>query len=124
VVTLSEFELDPEEWEKLSGLPGSVRLLEGGKKLAVKDNDYYDKIILDQLGASTMKLSKLLGLLATKAKLGLPEYYIIWRVQSLIESGQIISQGEFEKGAKNVTLKATQGQMFVELNPEEGEESE
>ncbi|SDZ91230.1 Protein of unknown function [Arachidicoccus rhizosphaerae] len=123
IVTLSEFELDPEEWEKLSQLPGSVRLLEGGKKLAVKENDYYDKIILDQLGAAAMKLSRLLGLLATKAKLGLPEYYIIWRIKSLIETGQVISQGEFEKGGKNVTLKATQGQMFVELNAEQEEDS-
>jgi len=122
VVTLSEFELDPEEWDKLSRSPGSVRLLEGGKKLSVRENDYYDKIILDQLGSATMKLAKLLGLLVTKSRLSLPEYYIIWRIKSLIETGQIISQGDFEKGAKNVSLKATQGQLFVELNPEESEE--
>jgi len=122
VVTLSEFELDPEEWDKLSRQPGSVRLLEGGKKLNVKENDYYDKMILDQLGTATMKLSRLLSLLATKAKLGLPEYYILWRVKALIESGQILSQGDFDKGGKNISLKATQGQMFVELNPEEANE--
>ena len=66
-----------------------------------------------------MKLSKLLHLLATKARLGLPEYYIIWRVKSLIELGQVISQGDVARGAKNVSLKATQGQMFVELSPDE-----
>lgn len=124
VVTLSEFELDPEEWDKLSKSPGAVRLLEGGKKLSARENDYYDKIILDQLGSATMKLSRLLGLLTSKAKLGVPEYYLIWRIKSLIETAQVISQGEFEKGAKNVSLKATQGQLFVELNPEEGEEGD
>lgn len=124
VVTLSEFELDPEEWDKLSKSPGPVRLLEGGKKLSARENDYYDKIILDQLGSATMKLSKLLGLLTSKAKLGVPEYYIIWRIKSLIETAQVISQGEFEKGPKNVSLKATQGQLFVELNPEESEEGD
>ena len=124
VVTLSEFELDPEEWEKLSALPGNVRLLEGGKKLTVKDNDHYDKILLDQLGQSGMKLSRLLTLLKTKAKLELPEYYLVWRVKSLIESGQVISQGDFDKGYKNVSLKATLGKMFVEMNPDEINEEE
>lgn len=125
VVTLSEFELDPEEWDKLSKQPGSVRLLEGGKKLSVMEDDYYDKIILDQLGSATMKFSRLQTLLTTKAKLGLPEYYIVWRIKSLVESGQILMQGDFDKGAKNVSLKATQGQMFVELNPDDaGEEAE
>lgn len=125
VVTLSEFELDPEEWDKLSRQSGSVRLLEGGKKLSVKEDDYYDKIILDQLGSGTMRFSRLHTLLTTKAKLGLPEYYIMWRIKSLVESGQILMQGDFDKGAKNVSLKATQGQMFVELNPDDaGEEAE
>lgn len=123
VVTLSEFELDPEQWDKLSKQTGSVRLLEGGKKLAVKEDEYYDKLIVDQLGAVTMKLSRLISLLATKAKLGLPEYYVFWRIKSLIDAGQIISQGDFEKGAKNVTLKATRGEMFVELDGEQADET-
>lgn len=122
IVTLSEFELDPEEWDKLSRQPGAVRLLEGGKKLTVRENEHYDKIILDQLGGATMKLSRLLSLLVTKAKLGLPEYYVIWRIKALTQSGQILSQGDFDKGGKNVSLKATQGQMFVELNPEDANE--
>lgn len=124
IVTLSEFELDPEQWEQLAAAEGDVRLLEGGKKLIVKGHDYYDKIILDILGSATMKLSRLLSLLASKGKLELPEYYLSWRVRSLIDQGQIISQGDIAKGAKNVSLKATKGQMFVELNPDEEAEEE
>jgi hypothetical protein len=41
-ITLSEFEVDPDEWKKLQGENKMVRILEGGKKLAQYDEDFYD----------------------------------------------------------------------------------
>ena len=48
-VTLSEFEVDPDEWNKLCNENAMVRILEGGKKLAGKEESFYDKDILGGL---------------------------------------------------------------------------
>ncbi len=52
-ITLSEFEVDPDEWTKLTLEDKGVRLLEGGKKLSQQDYAYYDadlKNILPTIG--------------------------------------------------------------------------
>src|SRR5215831_9388162 len=41
-VTLSEFEVDPDEWTRLQQEDKGVRILEGGKKLQQYDYDFYD----------------------------------------------------------------------------------
>ncbi|MDE3248914.1 MAG: DUF1835 domain-containing protein, partial [Bacteroidota bacterium] len=42
-VTLSEFEVDPDEWTRLCNEGQDVRLLEGGKKLVQKEVSFYDE---------------------------------------------------------------------------------
>ena len=41
-ITLSELEVDPDEWMKICNESKGVRLLEGGKKLTQYNYDYYD----------------------------------------------------------------------------------
>ena len=50
-VTLSEFEIDPDEWTKLCNENKGVRTLEGGKKLLQHDYDYYDAELLKLITA-------------------------------------------------------------------------
>jgi hypothetical protein len=45
-ITLSEFEVDPDEWRKLCAENAAIRILEGGKKIASRPDDFYDKDIL------------------------------------------------------------------------------
>ncbi len=45
-VTLSEFEVDPDEWKKLCSENKGVRILEGGKKLLQYDYDFYDNELM------------------------------------------------------------------------------
>lgn len=124
-VTLSEFELDPDEWKKLCQENGYVRTLEGGKKILSYPASYYDKLLLEQLGQKAVKLPRLLTLLHSKAKLIVPDEFLVWRIRELIALGQIISQGDWTKGQKNVVLKATGGEMFVDIeNPTDESEEE
>ncbi|MCW3106515.1 MAG: hypothetical protein JWQ09_1021, partial [Segetibacter sp.] len=58
-ITLSEFEIDPDEWAKLCREDKGVRLLEGGKKLVQKEYDYYDKELLNFINKDWIKVSKL-----------------------------------------------------------------
>ncbi len=48
-ITLSEFELDPDEWKKICNENEGVRFLDGGKKLISMGIGYYDKEILSLL---------------------------------------------------------------------------
>jgi len=48
-ITLSEFELDPDEWKKICQENEGVRFLEGGKKLVSMPIHFYDKEILSLL---------------------------------------------------------------------------
>src|SRR5690606_14715802 len=42
-VTLSEFEVDPDEWRKLCSENAMVRILEGGKKIVSREESFFDK---------------------------------------------------------------------------------
>lgn len=123
-VTLSEFELDPDEWNKLCQENGYVRTLEGGKKILSYPADFYDKLMLDQLGQKAVKLPRLLTLLHAKAKLAVPDTFLVWRIRELIAKDQIISQGDWAKGQKNVVLKGTGGEMFVDIENLQDESEE
>ena len=54
-ITLSEFEVDPDEWRKLCEENGLVRILEGGKKLASKDETFYDAEVIKNLTGEWQK---------------------------------------------------------------------
>lgn len=115
-ITLSEFELDPDEWKKLCNENALVRTLEGGKKIVSQPDNFYDKEILNALGKSEIKLNKLLANLLSKMKIKTGDAFLVWRIRQLIEQNQIAFSGSWEKGWKDITLKATNGEMFTEVN--------
>lgn len=115
-ITLSEFELDPDEWKKLSNENAVVRTLEGGKKIISQPETFYDKEILNILGKSSMKLPRLLGNLFTKMKIKTGDAFLVWRIKEMIAQNQIAIIGNWEKGWKDITLKATGGELFVEVD--------
>jgi len=59
-ITLSEFEVDPDEWTKICNEDKGVRLLEGGKKLAQNDYDFYDAELKKQITPDWQKASKII----------------------------------------------------------------
>jgi len=107
-ITLSEFEIDPDEWAKLCRENKGVRLLEGGKKLAQKGYDYYDNELLKFLGKDWQKVNKLLMQYFGKVKDTTGDAYLLWRLKQMIEEGKVEMQGnilnmkEFEVRLANV----------------------
>jgi hypothetical protein len=67
-ITLSEFEVDPDEWKKLCTENAMVRILEGGKKLTSKAEDFYDKEILSAITNDAQKMAKVLNTILGKLK--------------------------------------------------------
>ena len=104
-ITLSEFELDPDEWKKLCNDNAPVRILEGGKKIANKEESFYDKDVQSAVTAEFQKLTKVLHTIFSKLKIQTGDVFLVWRIKKLIEEGKLQAQGDWEKGWKEVEIK-------------------
>ena len=103
-ITLSEFEVDPDEWLKIMNGNKGVRILEGGKKLAQFDYDYFDADLKKFISAEFQKASKILQQVGTKVKIGASDAYLLWRLKTLAAMQLFEMQGEM-KNAKDFELK-------------------
>lgn len=93
-ITLSEFEVDSDEWTKLCNEDKGIRLLEGGKKLVQKNYDYYDAELLKFIGKDRLKVNKLFQQYYGKVKETTGDAFLIWRLNLLIQEGKIEMQGD------------------------------
>jgi Domain of unknown function (DUF1835)/Protein of unknown function len=113
-ITLSEFEVDPDEWTKICNEDKGVRLLEGGKKLIQKDYDFYDEELRKFIGTDWQKASKLIHQFLSKAKNTTGDAYLLWRLKGMIAGGLLDMQGEakkmkdFEVKTKSTALQPTE----------------
>ena len=103
-ITLSEFEVDPDEWKKQCNENATVRFLEGGKKIVGKDADFYDKDILANITATPQKLMKVLGNTLSKMKVKTGDVFLVWRIRELVAQGKLDVQGDWAKGWKELTV--------------------
>jgi hypothetical protein len=103
-VTLSEFEVDPDEWIKLCSENKGVRLLEGGKKLLQHDYDYYDNELMKFITPDWQKANKLLHSFFSKSKITTGDAYLLWRIKLMIKENKIDAQGEI-KNMKDFEVK-------------------
>lgn len=104
-VTLSEFEMDPDEWKRLMDENGAVRILEGGKKIASKEADFYDKDIFAGLTAEPQKGSKAMQSILSKMKVKTGDVTLLNRMRVLAELELIELNGEPAKGWKEFDVK-------------------
>ena len=103
-ITLSEFEIDPDEWTKLCNEDKGVRTLEGGKKLVQYDYDYYDDELLRFITPDWQKVNRLLHTFFAKSKKTTGDTFLLWRLKLMIAEGKIDAQGEI-KGMKEFEVK-------------------
>jgi hypothetical protein len=103
-ITLSEFEVDPDEWLKLAGENKGVRMLEGGKKLAQFGYDYYDADLRKFITADWQKASKIIHQFLSKSKQTTGDAYLLWRLKTMVSAGSLEVQGEM-KNRKDFELK-------------------
>jgi hypothetical protein len=111
-ITLSEFEVDPDEWTKLCNEGKGVRILEGGKKLMQYDYDFFDEELKKFITGDWIKAGKLIHQFQTKGKQTTGEGYVLWRIRQLIAAGELDVQGE-QKGARDIEVKRKAGQAIA-----------
>lgn len=104
-VTLSEFEVDPDEWRKLCTENAIVRILEGGKKIVGKDEDFYDKEVLNGLTNDWQKGNKAMQSVLSKMKIKTGDVFLLWRMKKLAEEGKIEINGDTSKSWKDFEVK-------------------
>ncbi len=104
-ITLSEFEVDADEWKKLCSENGMVRILEDGKKIISKEINFYDQELLNKLTCEPQKLNKFLHTLYSKTKIKTGDVFLVWRIRQLIEEGKLEAQGDWAKGWKEITIR-------------------
>lgn len=104
-ITLSEFEVDPDEWKKLCHENTIVRLLEGGKKIVSKEESFYDKDLLTFITNDFQKVHKVLNQTLSKMKIQTGDVFLAWRLRKLIEQEVLEVQGDWSKGWKEVEVK-------------------
>lgn len=93
-ISLSEFEVDPDEWIKICHENKGVRLLEGGKKLVQEDYDFYDAELRKYITADWQKASKIIHHFLGKAKHTTGDMYLLWRLKTLIVQDMFDVQGK------------------------------
>jgi len=108
-ITLSEFEVDPDEWTRLQNEEKGVRLLEGGKKLGQKEYDFYDEELKKYITNDWQKASKIINNMLNKSKQTTGDAYLLWRLKQMIAAGNYDVQGEL-KGMKDFEVKGKSAQ--------------
>jgi hypothetical protein len=104
-VTLSEFEIDPDEWRKITEDNAIVRILEGGKKIVGKEASFYDNEILKNVTTEWQKAWRVLSNTLHRMKIKTGDVFIMWRMKQLINEGKIEVTGEVSGGWKDFDVK-------------------
>jgi hypothetical protein len=104
-ITLSEFEVDPDEWKKIAEDTSLVKMLEGGKKIAGKDESFYDAEILKNLTPEWQKAGRVLTNTLNRMKIKTGDVFLMWRMKQLINNGKIGTTGEVSRSWKDFDVK-------------------
>ncbi|MES1218650.1 MAG: DUF3658 domain-containing protein, partial [Bacteroidota bacterium] len=104
-ITLSEFEVDPDEWKKIVEENASVRILEGGKKIIGKAESFYDNEILKNLTADWQKATRVLTNTLHRMKIKTGDLFLMWRMKQLVSEGRIAVLGDIDKGWKEFDVR-------------------
>jgi hypothetical protein len=118
-ITLSEFEVDPDEWKKLCDENYMVRILEGGKKIIGKEDIFYDNDIIRNLTPEWQKAARVITNTLHRMKIKTGDVFLMWRLKKLISEGKIEVMGDMNKGWKDFDVKLTGVKMEVAAEAKE-----
>jgi hypothetical protein len=103
-VTVSEFEVDSDEWNKITQDVREVRLLEGGKKIVQRDVGFYDQEVSKYITGEFQKANKIINAFLTKSKETTGDGFMLWRLKMIAQTEQFEFQGVL-KGVKDFEVK-------------------
>ena len=104
-ITLSEYEIDPDEWKKITEENAMVRVLEGGKKIAGKEENFYDIEILKNLTGEWQKANRVITNTLNRMKIKTGDVFLMWRLKQLIADGKVETTGDMQKSWKDFDVR-------------------
>lgn len=104
-ITLSEYEIDPDEWKKINEENAMVRVLEGGKKIAGKEENFYDSEILKNLTGEWQKANRVITNTLNRMKIKTGDVFLMWRLKQLIADGKVETTGDMQKSWKDFDVR-------------------
>jgi hypothetical protein len=110
-ITLSEFEIDPDEWKKICDENATVRVLEGGKKIAGKEDSFYDNEVLKNITNEWQKATRVLSNTLHRMKIKTGDVFIMWRMKHLINEGKLETMGDVNAGWKEFDVRKAGSQL-------------
>jgi hypothetical protein len=120
-ITLSEFEVDPDEWKRLAEENAVVRILEGGKKIVSREETFYDAEILKNLTVEWQKAWRVLTNTLHRMKIKTGDVFLMGRMKELIAQGRIEVVGDASSGWREFDVRLPgQKVEIVDLNVETG----
>lgn len=81
-------------------------MLEGGKKIVGKDENFYDGEILKNLTGEWQKATRVLSNTLNRMKIKTGDIFLMWRMKQLIQDGKIDVMGEVSKGWKEFDVRS------------------
>jgi uncharacterized protein DUF1835/uncharacterized protein DUF3658 len=118
-ISVSEFEIDPDEWKRLSAENSIVRLLEGGKKIVSKDETFYDGELLKNLTSEWQRATRVLMNTLHRMKIKTGDVFLMWRMKELMSQRRIEVLGDVNKGWKEFDVRLPGAQQTEEKKSEE-----
>jgi hypothetical protein len=82
-----------------------VRILEGGKKIAGKEDDFYDNDILVNLTNEFQKGNRAISNILSKMKIKTGDVFLLWRMKKLVEEDKLEINGDTSKSWKDFEVR-------------------
>jgi hypothetical protein len=118
-ISISEFEIDPDEWRRLCAENSVVRTLEGGKKIIGKDETFYDAEVLKNLTSEWQRATRVLMNTLHRMKVKTGDVFLMWRMKALMSQGRIEVLGDVSKGWKEFDVRLPGAQQTEEKKSEQ-----
>ncbi len=115
-VNAAELETDGEEWRKIVAENAGVRILEGGKRLTSKNDDYYDNQLNSFCSHQYQKASRIITQALSKFNVPTGDLYLGWRLRKMVDIGRLQVQGEMNKTLKDFDVKLPGDGADAQLN--------
>lgn len=104
-VTPSEIETDVYDWKKMVEENSGIRVHEGGKKLAAKNEDHYDNQLLSFCSHQFQKASRIVSQALNKFNVPTGDLYLGWRLRQMANDGKVLIQGDATKTLRDFDVK-------------------
>lgn len=108
LITVSEFEVDGDEWNRLSAESATVRILEGGKKIIGKEVSFFDTEILKNITGDWQKASRVFTNTMHRMKIKASDIFLMNRMSFLINQNIVEHLGDRNLGWKDIDVRLPQ----------------